>query len=224
MTHPRGLPFARTSNGRLISIDAVDSGLVADGVCPQCNGELVAKKGNCRIHHFAHHSREECVGALETTLHLAAKRELLEAVAEGVPFHIPRHPLRPFIYRAEDIQIQRVECEKTIARGDQYRRLDAFVESDRGSLAVEFRVTHKVDEEKKSFFESCGLDCIEIDLGHLVDDFFSGDLLDLGLVRYAVMRNPECRSWAVHMGMLREDLQNEGGLESIPNFGPYRLV
>lgn len=47
------LQYAITGEGELVSIDQVPRGKIA-ARCPYCGGELLAKKGNVKIHHFAH--------------------------------------------------------------------------------------------------------------------------------------------------------------------------
>lgn len=48
--------------------------------CPGCAAALVLRKGDVRIHHFAHRPEESCAwGAGETEAHLAAKLSLYEA-------------------------------------------------------------------------------------------------------------------------------------------------
>ena len=67
------LTFAMRSD-QLISIDEVSSGLHLDCLCPACRCPLVAKKGQMRRHHFAHWGGAECGSAVETALHLLAKK------------------------------------------------------------------------------------------------------------------------------------------------------
>lgn len=69
------LPYG-LRDGELIHISEVDRGRSCDCLCPSCNGQLVARKGEYKVDHFAHYTRRECHGALETALHLAAKKIL----------------------------------------------------------------------------------------------------------------------------------------------------
>ena len=48
---------AEASDGRLLHIDDVPSGLACDCICPGCSRPLVAKKGRLQAHHFAHHAQ-----------------------------------------------------------------------------------------------------------------------------------------------------------------------
>ena len=64
-------------DGKLLKVSDVESGLKCGCICPACEHPLVAKKGELKVHHFAHHKSAECNKAIETSLHLAAK-EILE--------------------------------------------------------------------------------------------------------------------------------------------------
>ena len=57
------LPFG-LQNGKLVDISFVESGLACNCVCPCCKQQLVAKKGNIKGHHFAHHNKEDCKGGI----------------------------------------------------------------------------------------------------------------------------------------------------------------
>ena len=70
------LTFALLGNGVLRHVDDVDNGLACDCFCPTCGSSLVAKHGSQTIHHFAHEGSSDCIGGVETALHLAAKEIL----------------------------------------------------------------------------------------------------------------------------------------------------
>jgi len=90
------IPFAWDSKGRWRDVSDVERGLKCGCVCPACRGPLVARKGDERIHHFAHHDRRECRHALESSLFGMAV-ELLEA--PGAALSLPGHYLRTDIAR-----------------------------------------------------------------------------------------------------------------------------
>lgn len=64
----RAIPFARDANGHWRSVAEVERGLQCGCRCPACDGPVVAKQGEVRVHHFAHHDRRECRHALEASL------------------------------------------------------------------------------------------------------------------------------------------------------------
>lgn len=73
------IPFAiKTDSGQVVAIDDVERGLRCECHCPSCHGRLVAKKGQIKEHHFAHHdaSQQECLYAFETSVRLMLMEKL----------------------------------------------------------------------------------------------------------------------------------------------------
>ncbi|MDI1251274.1 MAG: competence protein CoiA family protein [Lacunisphaera sp.] len=62
------IPFALDPQGQWRDVDEVHRGLACGCFCPACEGPVVAKQGEVRIHHFAHHDRRDCRYALEASL------------------------------------------------------------------------------------------------------------------------------------------------------------
>lgn len=159
-THKRNspIPFALTSNGRLVDVSSVESGLIEEGACPKCGGKLVAKKGVLRAHHFAHYASTNCSGALESALHKAAKQVLLDALRDGSPFYAPAFSglvgQGRGRYPAQNISMTHVECEATVFLPGEHRRPDAVVTWEGKKLAVEICVTNPVDDEGHHFMNA----------------------------------------------------------------------
>jgi hypothetical protein len=63
-----GVPFAVDANGNFRDVASVARGLQCGCFCADCKGPLVAKKGDIKAHHFAHHDRRDCRHALEASL------------------------------------------------------------------------------------------------------------------------------------------------------------
>lgn len=211
------VPFALLSSGQLVDISSFESGVLTDGKCPECGGALVAKKGAKRAHHFAHYSITNCVGALETSLHLAAKQVLIDAAAEGKSFFTPAIGERWSEKRecpAIDLPLLAVECEKTLFLPYQHRRPDAVAKWARGTLAIEICVTNPVDDDRKLFFELAyfltGLECVEIDLGNLEKKFKKTKNLILDDVSEAVLRGHDLKKWVSRAEALDKVKQKEG--------------
>lgn len=72
-------------DGNIVSIDEVPSGKECGCVCPACGDELIARKGQKRMHHFAHRSNEDCEYGYESSLHLAAKDILSRSEKMVIP-------------------------------------------------------------------------------------------------------------------------------------------
>ncbi len=69
MSPLEGIPFGVGSDGHPKDVDEVQRGLACNCTCPACASKLVARQGEVRIHHFAHHSLNECRHALETSVY-----------------------------------------------------------------------------------------------------------------------------------------------------------
>lgn len=78
------IPFAMDATGNWREVDEVDRGLACGCICPACRGPVVARQGEERIHHFAHHDRRECRLALESSL-FGMLAHLLPSVKLAVP-------------------------------------------------------------------------------------------------------------------------------------------
>ena len=221
------VPFAQVSDGRLIDVSGFESGLITDGICPECSGSLIAKKGDQRVHHFAHYSKTNCVGALETCLHKAAKQVLVDSVKNGTSFFAPAYGnsrAEKYKYRAIDRPLLNVDCEKTVFIPGQHRRPDALAEREAGKLAIEVCVTNPMDEDRIHFYEQAGLDCIEINLSHLAKQFINGHGLLLAEVSDAVLRNPNIREWRCRAEWVCALIKADGSLDDVlPHFGKYTV-
>lgn len=63
-----GVPFAVDANGHWRDVGEVARGKACNCFCAECHGQLVARQGEVRVHHFAHADRKECKEALEGSL------------------------------------------------------------------------------------------------------------------------------------------------------------
>ena len=48
--------------------------------CPSCQEQLILKKGNVKIHHFAHKAESTCLYAGESLDHLTTKLQIYDAL------------------------------------------------------------------------------------------------------------------------------------------------
>ena len=72
------LTYGKDSNGRLVHVNDVPSGLTCDCTCPECGALLIARKGKKNQHHFAHANGADCEGARMTALHMLAQQIIQE--------------------------------------------------------------------------------------------------------------------------------------------------
>ena len=72
------LPFGLNENNILVHIADVKRGKKCYCVCPSCRSPLIAAKGSKKQHHFKHAFDNECKSGLESAVHLAAKKMIME--------------------------------------------------------------------------------------------------------------------------------------------------
>ena len=104
-------------DGNIVSIDEVQSGKNCGCVCPACGDELIARKGEKRMHHFAHRSNEGLrIWIRSPSLHLAAKDILSRSEKMVIPPVYVEFPQsgkpKELISKEREISIDDVELEK----------------------------------------------------------------------------------------------------------------
>ena len=73
-------------NGKIVSVTDVENGKACACICPECNSPLIARnKGKIRTAHFAHIYESNCVGSIESALHLLSKEILNETKKIFIP-------------------------------------------------------------------------------------------------------------------------------------------
>ena len=166
MTTHSKLIYAR-KDGNIVSIDEVQSGKDCGCVCPACGDELIARKGEKRMHHFAHRSNEDCEYGYESSLHLAAKDILSRSEKMVIPPVYVKFPQsgksKELLYLKKEIPVDRVELEK---RFDDIIP-DIVVYSGDEHFFIEIYVTHPIDDEKLKKLKEKKISTIEIDLGRI---------------------------------------------------------
>ena len=175
------LTYALNQEGNLVHIDKVPNGNECGCVCPHCKSALCAKNGGDgekMVHHFAHLSGADCVGAIESALHKMAKDVLLETKCVYLPKRFDRR-------QGEQLRFDRVEVE--FYDNNTKLRPDCVGYYDEKCLWVEFKRTHAVDTKKRGKIISAHIDCIEIDL--------NGCPLDPIAVKEFVTNSVENRKW-----------------------------
>lgn len=151
------LTYAIDEGGQLMHVDSVATGLACDCICPSCGGKLMAKNnGAIRDHHFAHASGIECDGALESAIHLLAKKIIRETKSIMLP-------LDEYTGRTTLLRFDKVDEEVWL---DSIRRRPDLVctTKDGIEVLVEFKNTHAVDDKKRTAIKKNNLVCIEIDV------------------------------------------------------------
>jgi len=179
-------------DGKLVSIDEVESGLKCNCICPACKSKLIARKGSEKQHHFAHHNSEDCGRGIETAIHRLAK----EIIANAKSFKTPPLKLTPevVIFEAIDIHIDNVKLEKRIDNIVP----DIIIESGGKELLVEITVTHPLCFPKTRTIKEKGLATIEIKAQDLYNRLYQeGDFfLRNKAFKEELISGTELKSWA----------------------------
>lgn len=148
----------------IVNISDVESGLKCGCICPACNKPLVAKKGMKKMHHFAHHTKENCEYGYESSLHLAAKEILSNAEKMVIPPVYIKFPYSSkcdeLLYDARSIKIDKVELEQHF---DSIIP-DVVLYSGGKKFFVEIYVTHRIDAVKLKKLREAGTSTIEVNL------------------------------------------------------------
>ena len=184
--------------GKILHISELtekEKGLACFCKCPACEGELEARLGSIRRHHFAH-SNEACniAAAQQTALHLLAKEILIENKHIMLPAYVLKGSDGDFIdetlsnYDAINQQLESYVYSEPI----DYKFDHAVLEKSMGSiipdiviwrdsygrkLIVEIAVTHFVDDVKRRKIIDQGVSALEIDISQLHNQKFDRSVL-----------------------------------------------
>ncbi|MDU6373339.1 MAG: antitoxin Xre/MbcA/ParS toxin-binding domain-containing protein [Bradyrhizobium sp.] len=164
-----GALIARASDGALVHIDDVPSGLACGCYCVGCERRMVAKKGEVQAHHFAHQSARDgnsCLSAGETALHKFAKEVLNERLEIAIPeMFVSAAEDRELVAPATTIKFENARLE--VRNGMIVP--DVVLELRDRRLLVEFKVTHASDETKIDQIREMNVGAVEVDLSQYRD-------------------------------------------------------
>ena len=198
-------------DGKILHISELtekDKGLACFCRCPACEGELEARLGSKRRHHFAHY-KEACniAAAQQTALHLLAKEILIENRHIMLPAYVLDGSDGDFIddtlsnYDAINQQLESYEYSEPI----DYEFDHAVLEKSLGSiipdiviwrdsygrkLIVEIAVTHFVDDMKRSKIIEQGVSALEIDISQL-----HNEQIDRNMLKEIIVDGYKSKKW-----------------------------
>ena len=144
---------ALNENGIPVYIDEVANGKNCNCICMECKTPLIAKQGNKRIHHFAHSNGTDNLKCYQTTLHSIAKTIMLEE--RKIPFYLKDN--------IEFVEVDTIQQEKNLTDIIP----DIYAEYCGKPIAIEFLVSHAVDEIKKNKIQKHKITTFEIDLSKI---------------------------------------------------------
>ena len=143
---------ALNENKESVYIDDVPNGKSCNCTCAECGGKLVAKNnGKIKVHHFAHENGNDNIRCSETSLHLLAKKIIVEE--KKIPFLVNDGQI---VF----VPVEAVEEEKNL--GDI--KPDLYAVYNEKPIAIEIYVSHAVDEIKFKKIQNHKLTTFEINL------------------------------------------------------------
>jgi len=178
-----------SSDGKIISISTVDSGLQENCFCFDCGARLVARKGETNADHFSHYPKDqvdrECHWGYETELHVLAK----EIIANTKSLELPIGTIEP---QSELFHFQDVYLEQKV--GKRIPDLVAYTISG-DCIHIEIAVTHFCDKEKINELKRNNINCAEIELGfcdadsELITTEYVTDALKYATIKWLSLNN-----------------------------------
>lgn len=155
------VPLAIDDLGKLTRIDDATRGI--NYYCPACNMPLIVRKGDIKIHHFAHKASDFC--SQETVIHKTAKL-LIQKLVSDWKNGLTQAPkinrkcqiCRSTIQQPLPDKVQSAKLEVPLKNGSIVDV--ALLGSEEILAGIEVRVTHEVNSIKS---ESLPIPFIEID-------------------------------------------------------------
>lgn len=142
---------------------------------------MIAKKGDERVHHFAHFSGKQCNYGFETTLHRVVKDIIVKEKKILLP-EVKYHDLlinEAGIFSFDDVVLER----------RSHNFIPDIVAYKNGKpLVIEITVTHEVNEEKKQKIIESGTSALEITINKEICGFSVQDLT-------GIILHPKCEAW-----------------------------
>jgi hypothetical protein len=179
-------PYGLDKNNNLVCVDDVPQGLDCGCVCPTCKVDFIAKKGEERIHHFAHRCDDDSCLHIQETYYLRLKEILERNKRIMLPWYKNMQPIQ--------VQLKNITEEKRI---DRRILPDLVVETEDGVLIhIRFKRKRGRDlsvNENDVYLE---LDANEIKINDL--EFFLLDSVEnKKWINFENMIEQECQiNWA----------------------------
>ena len=135
--------WAQDSTGKMVHIDSVARGKSCGCHCPHCKEPLVAKHGDIKAHHFAHHSETR-----KATLEICYAVILYKVAEYLIQIHKKIHaPSYYGIFPEQDIEFSEVRVDGQYEREDKQPDVIA-TGTDGKEYLIEFVFAHKVQHKQ----------------------------------------------------------------------------
>lgn len=167
------VPYARCADGVARHISEVSGRHEGPFRCLDCKEQLSFRQYKNKRTHFAHRPDSRCSG--ETALHVYAKELLRRKKRISLPPLILRDEgITQTVFEGGTFNLDKVEIERS--QGDF--QPDALIHIGSVVRAIEFKVSHSVDDDKRAKVISQNMPMIEIDLDHLRHGNFEAETLN----------------------------------------------
>ncbi|MYA99710.1 hypothetical protein F4X90_08525, partial [Candidatus Poribacteria bacterium] len=157
------IPYAFTDDKLPVSPQGGEKG--QDFSCPICDSEVILKRGDIRVPHFAHKPDTKCSGEgvrhkvakqMIYLMHLRTVRTIMMSVTT---FRRCPNCSQGRLF-SQTPQYDDVACEVDVGR----HRVDiALLRDGKPVSGIEVRDTHPVDDPKWDAFKELGFPCIEVE-------------------------------------------------------------
>lgn len=149
--------WAQDSSGKMVHVDSVPRGILCGCICPHCKEPLMAKHGEIKAHHFAHHS-ETRKATLEICYEVILYKVAEQLIQTYKKIHAPSYY---GIFPEQDLEFTDVRIDSQYERYDKQPDVIA-TGVDGKEYLIEFVFAHKV--QHKQPLDYSHLTCLEIDL------------------------------------------------------------
>ncbi|WP_282109231.1 competence protein CoiA family protein [Shewanella algicola] len=154
------MTYALNLDGEIVSVDDVANGLNCDCRCVECLGRLTAKQGEINRWHFSHNqdaTEINCQWSGESEIHLKVK-EFLE---HNKVLTVPMGFTNPTSFT---VQFDEIQLEKSLRTIKRIPDVTGYCAGEK--IHIEVKVTHEVDQQKKSEYKRANVSVIELDFSH----------------------------------------------------------
>lgn len=153
-------------DGELVHVTDVEKGKKCNCTCIECWGELIARKWEIRVEHFAHANNKNCVWAGESYFHLVAK----EILSKNIEITLPVYNITTWYYS----EYKRFSYSKLCTEDRIYDekigeiRADCSVILNGMKVLIEIVVTHPLEEATLDKIKKFNYSTLIIDLNPLI--------------------------------------------------------
>jgi hypothetical protein len=173
-----GITKAMNASGEIVDVEDVRRGKGCDCFCLSCNAPVVARKGDIRMHHFAHVSGMNlCAYGLETSLCYVAKELYNEAgYVMAPPVTLNLHGKGIWTIK----ETQKIEIAEVVIDKATYSKPHLLVTTKDGhKLCIEISVKNKIDDAKLKLIIEHAVPTMEINLSTIDQEIDRDALADL---------------------------------------------